>query len=194
MSCTIAPVAASIATRPCLSSACATLRLVDSPTVSHRSVPSRAHGFTLVRAHVGSPGRPCSVCPHAPAWLHVVELILNGARLCTETPRRVRAYAPRASRACMGYVHGYVHEYVYGCVDGYVDGYVHEYVYGCMDGYAMCTSMHVCRYPCMCTDTDAWMDACKWVSWWMDAWMDARMHSVRAWCARAWCVRGCLIT
>ena len=186
MSCTIAPVAASIATRPCLSSACATLRLVDSPTVSHRSVPSRAHGFTLVRAHVGSPGRPCSVCPHAPAWLHVVETILNGARLCTETPRRVRAYAPRASRACMGYVHGYVHEYVYGCVDGYVDGYVHgyvhEYVYGCVDGYAMCTFMHVCRYPCMCTDTmRGWMRAngflCGWMRGWMRGWT-ACVHGV----------------
>ena len=112
-----------------------------------------------------------------------METILNGARLCTETPRRVRGYPPHASRACMDMCMDM-------CTNTYMDARIRIWmrVYS-VDGYAICTSMHVHRYPCMCTDTDAWMDACKWVSWWMDAWMDARMDGVRA-----WCVRGCLIT
>ena len=105
------------------------------------------------------------------------------------TRRRVRGYAPRASRACMGYVHGCVHEYVYGCADGYVDGYVHGYVYGCVDGYAMCTSMLVCRYPCMCTDTmRGWMRANGFLCGWMRGWRRGWTACVHGVCVHGVCV------
>ena len=129
---------------------------MDSPTVRHRSVPSRAHGFTLVRAHVGSPGGPHTVCPHAPAWLHVVETILNGARLCTGTRRRVRGYTRWLARKA-------THSLPPRAVECADTRRAHR-------GRAWDMCMDVCTNTSMDARMDMWMDMCTDTS--MDAWMD----------------------
>ena len=102
----------------------------------------------------------------------------NNSEWC-ETVHRDAPSSARIPAARIAGVHGYVH------------GYVHEYVYGCVDGYAMCTFMHVCRYPCMCTDTmRGWMRANGFLCGWMRGWMRGWTACVHGVCVHGVCVYG----